>query len=79
MSDTSDIDNKRAERVIEEIGVGDYYVGWVRAEEIVLKLIATIRAEERASHEDVIVYVDELTGGLSAEAEAKLRALLRGK
>lgn len=29
--------------------------------------------------ESVVAFVDELTGGLSAEAEAKLRALLRRK
>lgn len=36
-------------------------------------------SEQTRAEDEVVAFVDEITGGLSVEAEAKLRALLRRK
>lgn len=40
--------------------------------------VTVLAVETKSREESVVAYVEELTGGLSAEAEAKLRALLKG-
>jgi hypothetical protein len=59
-ADADTTDDTRAERAVMEIGADDWYVGWEKAQAIILRLITEIRADEREKCADAC---DELTKG----------------